>query len=61
MNGRYAVRSVSLMARLESVDRRRVKEISLRCNEISYQKISACANSLKGDPDSMQLLRDMVK
>ena len=30
-------------------------------NGIYYQKIKACADMLRADPDSMQLLRDMVK
>jgi soluble lytic murein transglycosylase-like protein len=30
-------------------------------NGIYYKKINACAEKLKGEPDSMQLLRDMVK
>ena len=30
-------------------------------NGIYYQKIKGCADKLKGDPDNMQLLRDMVK
>lgn len=30
-------------------------------NGIYYQKIRACADKLRADPDSMQILRDMVK
>ncbi len=30
-------------------------------NGIYYQKISAAAKKLAADPDSMQVLRDMVK
>lgn len=30
-------------------------------NGIYYKKIKSCADQLKDDPDSMQLLRDMVK
>ena len=30
-------------------------------NGICYQKIRSCADKLRADPESMQLLRDMVK
>ncbi len=30
-------------------------------NGIYLKKISACATKLRDDPDSMQILRDMVK